>query len=476
MAEKRLIKTLMIEDDPFSVAVISSLGQEMQDIKLDVHHVVTLEESLYFLSQQSDIELIILDYRIHSKITGLEILQHIRAKGINAPVIVVTGSGDEEIAVKMLKAGASDYLVKGKISAEVLERSVKDAFEHYEKAGALAKESEAILKDIVIRSALNGVCLADLAGHINYANPAFIAMWGYGSEREVIGNSIKTFLASPVEFDELLKALQLKKSWLGELTGLRKDKTNIFLQVLFSLIEYEDKYSSQIMGSFIDISKIKDAETKRDTLYKGIMEVFALRAEEVGNVETAGHIQRIAAYTRFIAEKLSMIEPFKGYIDERYIIDVSYASMLHDVGKWRTPNEILLKPSDLTDAEWRIIKQHPKLGVEMLMPLLKDKGGSQYLKLVESAVLYHHERWDGLGYPEGLKGEEIPLSARIVALADNYDALVSERSYRKALTHEEAVEIIKKEKDKFDPRIWQVFMDNHQEFKRIKEAGLTEKT
>lgn len=472
MAEKRLIETLVIEDDPFSVAVLSRLGEEMQDIKLVVHHVVTLEDSLYFLSKHQAIELIILDYRVHSKITGFEILQHIRAKGIGVPVIVATGSGDEEIAVMMLKAGASDYLVKGKITVEVLERSIKDALEHYEKIGALAKESEALLKDMAIRNALNGVCVTDLTGRMSYVNPAFLSMWGYDKEKEVIGNNIKSFLLAPEKFDELLKSLQVKKSWLGELTGLRKDKTNTYLQVLFSLIEYRDKNSLQIMGSFIDITKIKDAEKKRDTLYKGIMEVFALKAEEVGNVETAAHIHRIAAYTRLIAQELSKIEPFKEYIDEKYINDISYASMLHDVGKWRTPNEILLKPSDLTEAEWQIIKQHPKLGVEMLMPLLKDKGSSQYLKLVESAVLYHHERWDGLGYPEGLKGEEIPLSARIVALADNYDALVSERSYRKALTHEETVEIIKKEKDKFDPRILHIFLENHLEFKKIKDTGV----
>ena len=107
----------------------------------------------------------------------------------------------------------------------------------------------------------------------------------------------------------------------------------------------------------------------------------------------------------------------------------------------------------------------------MLKPLLKDKGSNQYLKLVESAVMYHHEKWDGTGYPERLRGEEIPLSARIVALADNYDALVSERSYRKALSHEEAVEIIKKEQGKFDPRILKLFIDHHLEFKRIKEEN-----
>jgi len=258
---------------------------------------------------------------------------------------------------------------------------------------------------------------------------------------------------------------------MEELTGIRKDKAEISLQTLFSLIEHKNGKNPEIMASFIDITKLKDVEKKRESLYRGIMEVFALKAEEVGNIETAGHIHRIADYTNYIAEKLRGNEYFKNYIDEKYVIDIGYASMLHDVGKWRTPNEILLKPFQLTEAEWAIIRQHPKLGVEMLMPLLKDKGSNQYLKLVESVVLYHHERWDGSGYPEGLKGEDIPLSARIVSLADTYDALVSDRSYRPGFTHEEALEIIKKEEGKYDPRIFQVFLDNHLEFKRIKEKN-----
>ncbi|HAH19676.1 MAG: hypothetical protein A2Y00_01690 [Omnitrophica WOR_2 bacterium GWF2_43_52] len=472
MAEKKTIKTLVIDDDPFSVAVLKHLGEEMPSIQLDVHHVVTLEESLYILSQNQNIELIILDYRVHSKITGLEILQHIRAKGINVPVIIVTGSGNEDVAVAMMKAGASDYLVKGNISVEILEKSILDAMEYYERIGkALPLEKESILRDMAIKNALNGVCVIELNGSISYMNPSFLNILGYDAEVETAGKNIKDLLSTPEKFDELLAILKTKKSWFGELMGLRKDKTGVYLQVLLSFIEYKNMNTPQIMGSFIDITRIRDAEKKRESLYQGIMEVFALRAEEVGNVETACHIHRIAAYTRIISEGLSKIEPFKDYIDEKYITDVSYASMLHDVGKWRTPNEILLKPGELTEAEWQIMRQHPRWGIEMLMPLLKDKGSNQYLRLVESVVLSHHERWDGKGYPDGLKGEEIPLSARIVALADNYDALVSERAYRKALTHEAAVEIIKKDSAKFDPRILNFFLEHQSEFKKIKEEN-----
>lgn len=468
MNKKKILRTLAIEDDPFSVAVLEHYGNRLKDFTLEINHTVNLEESLMFLDQHPTIELIFLDYRVHSKLTGLEMLQHIRAKGINVPVIVITASGNEEVAVIMLKAGASDYLVKGHLSVEVLERSIREALEQQ----VILKDvvgHDSMLKDMAIKASLSGVCMTDLEGKIKYTNPSFVSMWGYEAQEDVLGKSIKDFLFHPAKFDVIIEVLKEKRSKLDEIVGKKKDGSEFYIQALFSLVDFKDEQPQEVMASFIDISKMKDSEKKKEALYRGIMEVFALRAEEVGNAETAGHVHRIAAYTQFIAKELKNIDPFKDYIDEKYVNDVSYASMLHDVGKWRTPNEILLKPTELSEAEWQIIKQHPKLGIEMLSPLLKNKGSNQYLKLVESIVLFHHERWDGSGYPEGLKGEEIPLSARIVAISDVYDALTSERSYRKALPHEEASAIMKKEEHGFDPRIWKIFIDNSQEFKRIKD-------
>lgn len=473
MEEKRKINTLIIEDDPFFVAMMENYSQKMQHYELVLCHTTSLEESMEYLDKFHDIEIIILDYLLHDKLTGLVVLQHIRAKGIKVPVIVVTGKGDEEVAVSMMKAGACDYLKKGHLSPEIIEVSVKDALAQQERFhGVVEKERQFILKDMAIKTSLNGVCITDLNKVISYVNPSLVEMWEYKSDKEVVGKMLNCLFVQPEKIDEIATYLQSKKSWIGELPAMKKDGALFYIQALFSLINYtfEGEEVPQLMASFIDITKTKEIEKKREELYRGIMEVFALRAEEVGNVETAGHIHRIAAYARFIAEKLKDFEYFKAYIDDKYINDISYASMLHDVGKWRTPNEILLKPSELTRAERDIIEKHPQLGAEMLMPLLKDKGSNQYLKLVESVVLYHHEKWDGTGYPEQLKGEEIPLSARIVALADVYDALTSDRSYRKALSHEEAYVIMQKDQSSYDPRIWKIFEANQGEFKRIRDA------
>src|SRR3990167_1020854 len=239
MNEKRIIQALMIEDNPFFVVVFNDLGKKMRDIELTIHHTVSLEDSLNFLDRHHEIELILLDYRVHDKITGLEILQHIRAKGINVPVIVATGSGSEEIAVTMLKAGASDYLVKGSISPEALERSVKDALEHHQVFDkAIDRGEEFILKDLAVKRSLNGVCIMDVTGNIIYVNPSFALMYGYAREDEIIGNNMENLLA-PGKFAEILGSLRDKKTWMEELTGIRKDKAEISLQTLFSLIEHK---------------------------------------------------------------------------------------------------------------------------------------------------------------------------------------------------------------------------------------------
>jgi len=470
--DKQILKALVIEDDPFSAAILRHYGDKMEKYSLDLHHANTLEESLSYLDSCKDIQIIFLDYRVHSRITGLEILQHIRANAVKAPVIIVTGSGNEEIAVALMKAGASDYLVKGTLRPEMLEKSISDALSRQENfVGIYARSmGEVMLRDMAMRASLSGVCMMSRSGIINYVNPYFVKIWGGRQEQDFIGKHLDGLLCASRKFNEILATVAEKKSWFGELDAKRADGSVFTVQALFSMIKYNEGDESQIMSSFLDITVIKEEEHKREMLYKGIMEVFALRAEDVGNVETADHIRRIAAYTRFIAEKLRDDGLFPGIITDKYISDLSYASMLHDVGKWRTPNEILLKPDALSESEWIIVKKHPTLGVEMLSPLLKEKGADQYLKLVEDVVLSHHEHWDGTGYPAALKGEQIPLAARIVALADVYDALTSSRSYRKALSHEEACAILETGKAQFDPRIFKVFLNHCNEFSRIRAS------
>jgi len=144
------------------------------------------------------------------------------------------------------------------------------------------------------------------------------------------------------------------------------------------------------------------------------------------------------------------------------------SACLHDVGKIRVPSAILNKPGKLSENEFEIVKTHTLEGEKIIDKMIKQTGEAEFLHTAKLVAAYHHERWDGTGYPYGLKGTDIPLPGRIVAIIDAYDAIVSERPYRKAMTHDEAVEIINNESGQhFDPSIVDAFNNVSSLFKLV---------
>jgi len=159
---------------------------------------------------------------------------------------------------------------------------------------------------------------------------------------------------------------------------------------------------------------------------------------------------------------------YKDYITEKYIDDIYQSSILHDIGKVGIQDSVLLKPGKLNLEEFNIIKRHTVLGGDALAEIESQTEGRSFLILGKEIAYYHHEKWDGTGYPDGLKGENIPLSARVVAIADVYDALTTKRFYKEAFTHEKSREIIISLKGShFDPDVVDAFMANEKNFSRI---------
>ena len=186
--------------------------------------------------------------------------------------------------------------------------------------------------------------------------------------------------------------------------------------------------------------------------------------------DTGIHLERMREYSRIIADEMAKKPNYIGYITEDYIEDIYHSSILHDIGKVGIPDAILLKPGKLTPDEFETIKRHSTLGGDILTDIEAGIEGQTFLTLGKEIAYYHHEKWDGTGYPKGLKREQIPLSARIVALADVYDALTSERIYKKAITHEKAKEIITHANGKhFDPDVVDSFLTREEDFKMIWE-------
>jgi PAS domain S-box-containing protein len=193
------------------------------------------------------------------------------------------------------------------------------------------------------------------------------------------------------------------------------------------------------------------------------------RLTEYRDMDTGKHLERVREYTRVLAIGLAKLPKFAGYITTEYVEDLCLSSVLHDVGKVGIEDALLLKVGKLAPEEFNRIKVHTTLGGDALRVVDQEIKRESFLTLGKEIAFSHHEHWDGSGYPAGKKAEQIPLSARIVALADVYDALTSKRSYKEAFPHEEAMKIIISERGThFDPDVVDIFGQNRETFRRIR--------
>lgn len=194
--------------------------------------------------------------------------------------------------------------------------------------------------------------------------------------------------------------------------------------------------------------------------------IFAMaKLTESRDVETGEHLERMRHYCRILAEELRRNGPYRDQITDAFVEDLFQSSPLHDIGKVGIPDAILLKPGRLTVEEFEIMKKHTVIGSQALVKTAEHTDFGGFLAMAIDVTRYHHERFDGRGYPDGLAGLQIPLSARIVALADVYDALTSARVYRPAYEPERARQMIEFEEGKyFDPVIVNAFRAIYQDF------------
>ncbi len=229
-------------------------------------------------------------------------------------------------------------------------------------------------------------------------------------------------------------------------------------QQCFQLIIRDITLTKQMEKQVLESKQLLD--TSRQAAIFGLASLAECRDDTTG-----AHLLRIRAYTRLLAMELALSTDPPAIITDHFIQDLCISSMLHDIGKIGIPDAILLKPARLTNDEFAVIKHHCELGSKALASAERDSESLSFLRLGQEITLHHHERWDGTGYPNGLKGEAIPLAARIVSLVDVYDALTSKRPYKEAYSHEEACRIILGESGHlFDPMVVAAFLRREEEF------------
>ncbi|MCR4806099.1 MAG: HD domain-containing protein, partial [Lachnospiraceae bacterium] len=237
--------------------------------------------------------------------------------------------------------------------------------------------------------------------------------------------------------------------------------------------EIENLYESLSKTIAETVSYLEDATAKEEEIahmQHGLIYVLADLVES-RDKNTGDHVRKTAAYVRLITRKMKEKGMYPDILTDEYMEDVANSAPLHDVGKIMVSDTILNKPGRLTDEEFAVMKSHTTAGNQIIasaMSLVSDTG---YLKEAKNLATYHHERWDGSGYPSGKAGEDIPLSARIMAVADVFDALVSKRSYKEPFSFEKAMSIIEEGAGtQFDPQIAKIFVESAEEVREISRA------
>ncbi|MBU3613268.1 HD-GYP domain-containing protein [Polynucleobacter sp. MG-27-Goln-C1] len=235
----------------------------------------------------------------------------------------------------------------------------------------------------------------------------------------------------------------------------------ILRQLFYLVIRLSEMFKDLLRKQTIKIGETEEA------LLASLTTLASKRDNETGN-----HIVRTSKYVRVIAQQLQSMGHYAEFLTDVRIKDLYRAAPLHDIGKVGIPDAILNKPGKLSPEEWEVMKTHASIG-ESILVTVKERFSDlpSFLQHAIEIAGGHHERWDGTGYPHGLKGESIPLSARIMAVADVYDALVSRRIYKEPWTHEEACdELLKLSGSQFDPRIIDALVCEMDAFKLIYEA------
>lgn len=258
------------------------------------------------------------------------------------------------------------------------------------------------------------------------------------------------FVSKPVTPPILLARVKthLRLREAGDL--LRDQNTNL------EALVYKRTYDLQ--------ARTQELQQSQDFLIVALGTVAETRDNETGN-----HIHRTRAYVKAMAGRLARLPSYKGRLSEEQWEMIWKSAPLHDLGKVGIPDSILLKPGKLTTEEFREMQRHPQIGRDALNAAEMRMGTESSFLCVAKEIAYaHHERWDGTGYPQGLSGEAIPLSARLMAVADVYDALISKRVYKSAMSHEAAVDFIRAGRGThFDPSIVDCFLDDPDEFRHI---------
>jgi putative two-component system response regulator len=424
-----------------------------------------VEEARRRLSQGGAFDLALCDIEMPGE-SGLVLVEEIARDHPDTAIVLVTGVDDAAVANRAFEMGAHGYLVKpfwpGQLLITVINALRRRELEIAQRAHSRALEER--LQMLMDRAPVP-IYIKDLERRYLLANRVAHEVAGLEPnglvgrrDAEIMSPEAERLVA---ESDRLV--LEQGGTHQAEETLQVGEEERTFFSVKFPYVDDAGQVAG-ISGISTDITGKKQAERLREELagaqQRAIDELRASRQEtverlakalEMHDVETGRHVNRMAAVAAFLGRKLGL--------DPARVLLLRTAAPMHDVGKVATPDEILRKPGALTAEEREEMQRHTTVGYEILAD-----SESELLQLAAAIALTHHERWDGNGYPQGLAGEAIPIEGRITAVADVFDALLSDRCYRSALSVEDAVETIRAGRGShFDPEVADALLENLEE-------------
>ncbi len=442
------LRILIVEDNPsdanLMVRRLSKDGFQVEWIRVE-------DEENYLAALEKGYDLILSDWSLPD-FNGLRALKIARERFLDIPFVIISGSIGEEAAVNALHLGAADYLLKDR--PERLGQAVRNAPEQ-KRMRDERKQAEKLLRlqSAALNAAANAIMITDVNGVIEWVNPAFAGLTGFTVE-EALGKNPRELVKSnrhALEFyKDLWDTILAGKVWHGEMTNRRKDGQIYYEEQTITPVADPSGAEGKFVAIKQDVTERKRAdkllrETSEDLkiAYDATLQGWS-NALELREHETAGHSRRVVQMTLNIARALG--------VNEAELVHIQRGALLHDIGKMGIPDSILLKPGPLTEEEWVVMRQHPVYAYELLSQI-------PYLVPALDIPHFHHERWDGSGYPQGLAGEGIPLAARIFTVVDVWDALMHDRPYRKAWSAQETTDYIRQESGvHIDPQIVAVFL------------------
>jgi response regulator RpfG family c-di-GMP phosphodiesterase len=442
-------KILIVDDEP-DVHTITSIilkDIEFKGKKIKMINAYSLEQAIEILKNEKDIALAIVDIVMENKNDGFKLIQFIRETLKNRLMRIVVRTGQPGVAPPreiILKYDINDYREKSEFSSNALFTLVISKLREYSDLLELYNQRE-ILEEF---ANINFHNLDDL-------NLFFEKIKNILSMNINIEHSVLDYSDNGDKCDIIDKTLWKSNNEVEICIKAEKEKR----------LKYTIKFDNQLSNAYKNIlnltlsKQILNIENNilSKELIDNLYQIIYILSEitETRSYETGEHVKRVGLITKVIAKEL-------GFKNQKLEF-ISTAAMLHDIGKIGIPDAILNKPTKLEDNEWEVMKQHTIIGYKILSTV-----DNPLFKMASNIALYHHENWDGSGYPKGLKGEEIPLEARIVALVDVYDALSTDRVYRKAWSEEKVLKYIKElNGKKFDPNIVEIFLNNYDEIKKF---------